>query len=120
MLTNVNVTDKTTAGHAAQVFFGKGVKNVVITLGKKGAYFNDGKSEEIIEPIDVKVIDTTGAGDAFTGGLVTALAEDLPLASAVRFATATATLSVTKLGTAPAMPYRMEIDELIQKTYGKL
>jgi ribokinase len=120
MLTHVEVTDKASAGRAAKVFFEKGVKNVVITLGKKGAYINDGKTEAMIDPINVKVIDTTGAGDAFTGGLVTALAEELSLESAVKFATATAALSVTKLGTAPAMPYRAEIDELVKKTYGNL
>jgi len=121
MLTNIEVTDKDSAGRAARVFFDKGVKTVVITLGKKGAYINDGdKIEEIIDPIDVKVIDTTGAGDAFTGGLVTALAEDMPIVSAVKFAIATSALSVTKMGTAPAMPYRTEINKLIQKVYGKL
>jgi len=121
MLTNVEVTDKESAGRAARVFFDKGVKTVVITLGKKGAYVNDGdKIEEIIDPIDVKVIDTTGAGDAFTGGLVTAISEDMSIVSAVKFATATAALSVTKLGTAPAMPYRADIDVLVKKAYGKL
>jgi ribokinase len=120
MLTKIEVTDKISAGRAAKVFFDKGVKNVVITLGNKGAYFNDGRTEAMIAPIDVKVVDTTGAGDAFTGGLVTALAEDIPLEKAVKFATATAALSVTKLGTAPAMPYRGEIDELVKKEYENL
>lgn len=121
MLTRVEaITDKVSAGRAAKVFFDKGVKNVVITLGNKGAYINDGRTETMIAPIDVKVVDTTGAGDAFTGGLVTALAEDMSLENAVKFATATAALSVTKLGTAPAMPYRREIDELVRTVYGNL
>jgi len=120
MLTNIEVMNKENAKQAAKVFFGKGVNNVVITLGKKGAYVNDGKSEAIVDPVDVKVVDTTGAGDAFTGGLVTALAEEMPLINAVKFATATAALSVTKLGTAPSMPYRAEIDKLVKTAYGKL
>ena len=117
ILTNVEVTDIDSARKAAHVFFDKGVENVIITLGKKGSYINDKKTEAIIEPIDVKTIDTTGAGDAFTGGLVTALAEGLSLYKAVEFATATASLSTTKFGTAPSMPYRKEIDDLIKKTY---
>jgi ribokinase len=120
ILTKVEVTDKSSARRAARVFFDKGVRQVVITLGKKGAYVNDGTIDEIIDPVDVKTIDTTGAGDAFTGGLVTALAEDRSLLSAVKFATCTAALSTTKMGTAPSMPYRAEIDELVKKAYGVL
>jgi ribokinase len=117
LFTGVEVTDKNSASKAAKVFFDKGIPYVVITLGKKGCYVSDGKQEEMIEPIPVQTIDTTGAGDAFTGGLVTALAEDLTLFDAAKFATATAALSTTKLGTAPGMPYRAEIDELYRKIY---
>jgi ribokinase len=120
LLTKVEVTDKSSAGKAAKVFFDKGVKNVVITLGKKGCYINDGKTEALIEPVEVKTIDTTGAGDAFTGGLVTALAEDRPLLNAAKFATCVAALSTTKAGTAPSMPYRSEIDALVKTAYGSL
>ena len=61
------------------------------------------------------VVDTTGAGDAFNGGLATALSEGKSLEEAVIFANAVGSLNVTKIGTAPAMPYRKEIDELINK-----
>jgi ribokinase len=118
VLTKVEVTDKSSAGKAAHVFFDCGIQSVIITLGKKGCYVNDGKREAIIDAIAVQTVDTTGAGDAFTGGLVTALAEDKPLLEAARFATVTAALSTTKMGTAPVMPYRAEIDELFQRTYG--
>jgi len=120
VLTNIKVTDKSSAGKAARVFFDKGIKNVVITLGKKGCYVNDGKVEELVDPVDVKTIDTTGAGDAFTGGLVVALAEGRSLLNASKFATCTAALSTTKMGTAPSMPYRNEIDDLVKKAYGSL
>lgn len=119
ILTKVNVTDINSARKAAHVFFDKGVENVIITLGKQGSYVNDKKTEKLIETIDVKTIDTTGAGDAFTGGLVTALAEDYTLIESAQFATALASLSTTKYGTAPSMPYRKEIDELVKKVYGR-
>lgn len=119
ILTGVEVVDLESARKASNVFFDKGVSQVIITLGKKGAYVNDGKKDFIVEPIDVKTIDTTGAGDAFTGGFVTALSEGFSLVESVEFATATAALSTTKIGTAPSMPYRKEIDELIKKTYGR-
>ena len=70
--------------------------------------------EYVIDPIKVKVVDTTGAGDAFNGGLATALAEGLDIVEAVRFANATGALSVTKLGTAPSMPHRKDIENLLR------
>ena len=60
-----------------------------------------------------RVVDTTGAGDAFNGGFAVALAEGKPAAEAVRFGCATAGLSVQKPGTAPSMPTRAEIEALL-------
>jgi len=120
VITKVEVIDESSAKKAAHILYDKGIPNVIITLGRNGCYVFDGKHGEIIDSIPVKTVDTTGAGDAFIGGLVTALAEDLPLTAAAKFATATAALSITKLGTAVAMPFRNEIDEVVKKTYGKL
>lgn len=114
ILTNVEVKDIDSAREAAKVFFKKGVQKVIITLGKNGSYVNDGNKEKFVPSIEVETIDTTGAGDAFTGGLVTALSEKLDLFDAVEFATAVAALSTTKLGTAPSMPYRDEVDKLLK------
>lgn len=60
-----------------------------------------------------EVVDTTGAGDAFNGGLAAALAEGMPLEAAVRFGNAVGALSVTRRGAAPAMPTRAEIDAML-------
>jgi ribokinase len=60
-----------------------------------------------------KVVDTTGAGDAFNGGFAVALAEGMSPVDAVRFGCATAALSVQKPGTAPSMPARAEIEALL-------
>ena len=60
-----------------------------------------------------KVVDTTGAGDAFNGGFAVALSEGMPIEAALRFASATAGISVTRPGTAAAMPSRAEIDALL-------
>ena len=68
--------------------------------------------------LEVKAIDTTGAGDAYNGGFVTALSEGRDLFEAARYGNATGALSVTKLGTAPAMPTREEIDRLVRESYG--
>ncbi len=116
-LTGMEVVDLATAHKAAQVFFAKGVRHVIITLGGKGVYCSDGTREELIDALHVDAVDTTGAGDAFNGGFVTALARDMSLFDAVRYGNCTGALSVTKAGTAPAMPCKIEIDALYHEHY---
>lgn len=115
IITGIAVTDYETAAKAADVLLGKGVKNVVITLGSKGYYAKNAQQEFSGRPIEVNVVDTTGAGDAFNGGLTAALSAGMSLGDALKFANVTGGLSVEKLGTAPAMPYREEIDAILNK-----
>ncbi len=92
-----------------------GVKNVIITLGEKGAYFANA-NEQFSSPIanfTDPVVDTTGAGDAFNGGFAVALTENQNIKNAISFASATAGLSTTKIGTANSMPSRDEIDKIL-------
>lgn len=103
---------------AAQKFFEMGVKNVIITLGVRGAFYTNGKDEIMVPSIKVKAVETTGAGDAFNGVLATAIAEGLPMQTALQFATCTAAISVTRLGSSPSMPYRHEIVALMEKEFG--
>ena len=103
---------------AAQKFFEMGVKNVIITLGVRGAYYTDGVKEILVPAIKVKAVETTGAGDAFNGGLSTAIAEGMDIETALKFATCTSAISVTRLGSSPSMPYRHEILELMKKEFG--
>ena len=103
---------------AASKFFEMGVKRVVITLGVRGAYFTDGRDEIFVPALKVKAVETTGAGDAFNGGLATAIAEGMPMETALRFATCTAAISVTRLGSSQSMPGREEILALMEKEFG--
>ena len=103
---------------AAKKFLEMGVKNVIITLGVRGAYYTNGKDEALIPAIKVKAVETTGAGDAFNGGFATAIAEGLPVETALKFATCTSAISVTRLGSSPSMPYRHEILTLLKKEFG--
>lgn len=102
------------AERVGKYFIDKGVKNCVFTLGSKGSFLYNKTTSRLYPPYVVKVVDTTGAGDAFNGGLATALSEGKNINDAIQFANATASLSVTKIGTAKAMPERAEIDELIK------
>ena len=100
---------------AAGKLLEKGASAAVITLGEQGALFKD--NNQIIHQPSYEVgpvVETTGAGDAFNGGLAVALADEMPIAKALRFACATASISVTRKGTAPSMPDRHEIDTLLE------
>jgi ribokinase len=109
LLTGIHVKDETTAKEAVNIFKDKGVQNVIITLGSKGAYVACSDFEGFIPAYKVKAVDTTAAGDVFNGALVVALAENLTWKEAVEFASKAAALSVTKLGAQTSAPYLNEI-----------
>jgi ribokinase len=110
LLTGVKVTNEATARQAAGVLLTQGVKNVIITLGAKGAYLCNAHAAALIPTSKVKAVDTTAAGDTFNGALAVALAEGHDLSAAIRFANAAATFSVTRLGAQPSVPTRVEIE----------
>lgn len=117
-LTGVAIHNQADARKAAGILLSKGVRAVVITMGSLGAFVMDSAGGHMIDSLKVEVLDTTGAGDAFNGGFVTALGEGMGLMDAARFGNVTGALSVTRPGTAPSMPARGEIDALFLKTYG--
>ncbi len=98
----------------AELFIAKGVGNVIITLGKAGAFVKTRDSVCIIPAYTVNAVDTTGAGDAFNGGLCVALAEGKGIVEAAKFANAVAALSVTKLGASESMPDRLDVDSFLK------
>ena len=111
----VETTDD--ARKAAQILMGRGAKSVLITLGGKGAFYYDGKVEYIVAPPEAKVVDTTGAGDAFNGAFATAISEGKDILTAIKFANCVATISVTRQGTSSSLPTREEADALFEKAY---
>jgi len=113
ILSGVTIETIEDARAAAQIFIDRGTENVIITLGSKGALVVTSSKVEMIESYKVNAVDTTGAGDAYNGGFATAIAEGKDIFEAAKFASAVGALSVTKIGTSPAMPYRKEIDEFI-------
>lgn len=109
LLTGVTVTDDATAAKAAVVFLGKGVKNVIITLGKQGAYFQNNNMKLKIDAPVVQAVDTTAAGDTFSGALTVALTEKMNWEQVIKFAVKAASISVTRMGAQSSVPYREEI-----------
>jgi ribokinase len=115
MLTGVEVTDIASARKAADILLGKGVGAVLITLGGNGSLLHSPKASLHIPIFSAgKVVDTTGAGDAFNGGFAAALARGDTPEIAARFGSATAGISVTRPGTAPSMPMRAETEALLK------
>jgi ribokinase len=91
-----------------------GAKNVVLTLGEKGAFIKNAHLREFVPAFSIgRVVETTGAGDAFAGGFAVALAEGKSIVEATRYGCVVAGISVTRPGTAPSMPHREEVDKLI-------
>lgn len=111
------VTEKD-AEKASKKILKLGVKNVIITLGKKGAYFYNDKKHFLVKPTDLKAVDSTGAGDAFNGGLVVAISEGRDIEDAIKFANCVASISVTKKGSSDSMPQREESLKLLHDFYG--
>jgi ribokinase len=98
---------------AVQSLLDQGVKQVITTRGSRGAFFYDKNRWELQRSFSVGVVDTTGAGDAFNGGLAVALAKRQPLHEAVRFASAVGALAVTKWGAQSGMPTESDVDQFL-------
>jgi ribokinase len=115
-ITGIDVTGAESAKAAADLLLMRGVGTAVITLGAAGALYHT-DNESILVPAFAagKVVETTGAGDAFNGGFAAALAAGKSPLEAVRFACATAGIAVTRPGTAPAMPRLSEIEALLAR-----
>lgn len=88
-----------------------GVKTVITTLGSKGSLVYDGEKNEIIEipAFKVNAVDTVGAGDCFNGVLASQICESKTVLDAVKYATAAASIAVTRKGAQESMPYTEEI-----------
>lgn len=105
------LTDGTPA-QWAQALRDLGARSVVVTLGGEGALVLDASGAETVPGVRVKAVDTTGAGDAFTGALATRLARGDTLPGAARFAVRVGAAAVTKPGAQPSYPTRAELEVL--------
>ena len=114
-ITGVPVNTVDEARKAGDALLRLGAKNALITLGANGALLHGQGQSVHVPTYKVKVVETTGAGDAFNGAFAVAIGEGRVPVEATRFACACAALSVTKAGTAPSMPMREEIEALVAK-----
>ncbi len=82
----------------------------VLTLGGQGSLYEDDQGRIHTPAVPVQAVDTTAAGDTFTGYLLAGLLEGLPPARALELAARAAALCVTRPGAAPSIPHRAEVD----------
>ena len=93
----------------------RGVRNVVVTLGRAGALILTDDIDLMVPSVPVDVVDTTGAGDAFNSGFAVALAEGRDIVDAVRFGVVCGGIACTRLGVIPSLPDRAAADALFDK-----
>ena len=108
--TGLKITNENEAKEASKKIINMGVKKVIITLGDKGLFYSDGKEEIYLKATSVQAIDTTGAGDAFNGGLAFGLSKNKPIKECLELANKVAGLSTTKLGAGDSMPFLKEVN----------
>ena len=86
---------------------------IMLTLGKDGAVYADGQ-QQLFQPVfPVRAVDTTAAGDTFTGYFLAGLSERLPMEKILRISAKAASIAVTREGAVPSIPYRQEVMEAL-------
>ncbi|MBR5454356.1 MAG: ribokinase [Rikenellaceae bacterium] len=108
LITGVKIDHPAEVERVAEVLLEMGAKAAIITLGSDGALIRTHTECDLINAEKVVAIDTTAAGDVFSGALVVALSEGKSLVDAARFATHAAAISVTRMGAQSSIPYRKD------------
>jgi len=116
ILSGVRVDGVPSARQAGRWFLERGVKTAIVTLGDQGAVLVTADKVEHVPPPKVQALDSTGAGDVFSGALMTALAQGKKIEEAIVFANHAAALSVTRLGVIEAIPELSEVLAFMEKT----
>lgn len=94
---------------AAKEMLKKGVKHLLVSLGSKGCLFMTGEEEEFLPAVKVKAVDTTAAGDCFTGAFAVALSRGKTEREAIEFAQKASAIAVTRKGAQTSVPSLAEV-----------
>jgi ribokinase len=109
ILTGIKVVDPESACQAADRLLDAGAKSAIVTMGAKGFLLAEGSTRDYIDAEKVRAVDTTAAGDAFTGSLAVGVGQGHDLRNSAIFANRAAALCVTKMGAQPSMPTMEEV-----------
>lgn len=109
------VDSEESAASSAQVLLQRGVKCAIIKLGAKGVYCATKEENFFIPAFPVQAVDTTAAGDAFSGGLAAGIAAELPLRECVTWGTAAGAIAATRPGAQPSLPDRYMFEAFLKE-----
>lgn len=115
ILSGVKVETIEDAEKAGKVILSKGVKNVIMTLGKEGALIVNNSGTHHVSGFKVNPYDTVAAGDAFNGALAVGIRDGKPLIEAVKYANAAGAITVTRAGAISSLPNAKEVESLLRK-----
>ena len=115
ILTGIEPKDIVHIALAVKEFYRYGVKNVIITLGDRGAVVSQGQNITEIEPRKVKAVDTTAAGDTFVGAVCNRLEHGWDIAEACRFANCASSITIGRRGACDSIPTIEEVEEIYKK-----
>lgn len=114
-LTGVKVTDYESAEKAARILLDKGVKTVILTIGNKGALYCSKDETFVVPATDTNPVDVSGAGDVFSAAVCVAISEGRDIRYAMKMANLAAGLQVSRDGMHDAIPYRYEVEKLMNE-----
>ncbi len=117
-ISNSSLNDETIECVASKLF-NAGAKEVIITLGSKGAYVKTSLESYFVPSFSVNAVDTTAAGDVFCGALAVAYVHGQLNQDVLRFASAASAIAVTRMGAQPSIPTLNEVEEFIKKSLTK-
>jgi len=115
IITGIKVDGVASAESAGRWLVKHGVKTAIVTLGEQGAVLVDSNTARHFPAPAVKAIDSTGAGDIFSGAFMSALASGKTMSVSIEYATAAAAISTTRLGVIESIPSREEVDSFMDK-----
>ncbi len=115
IITGIKVHDVESAKKAGHWLLGKGVQKAIITLGEKGVVLITPDYEEQFPDPEVNAVDTTGAGDIFSGCFLASLANGKAINDAIKSAIYAASLSTTKIGVIESIPETKDMEEFISQ-----
>ncbi|TFW16571.1 ribokinase [Massilia arenosa] len=114
-MSGIAVTDAPSALAAAQALRARGAGTVLVTMGAAGVQVCGASVQQFLPAFQVKVVDTTAAGDTFVGAFTVALATGYALAEAADFAQAAAAIAVTRMGAQTSIPARDEVLDVLNQ-----
>ena len=110
ILSGVEINDEDDIKKAAQIMIDKGVKELIVTLGSKGSLYINKERSMFKKAYKVNAIDTTAAGDSYTGALAVAFANEKNIEEAMDFASKVGALSVQKEGAQSSLPMLLDVE----------